>query len=42
MLESGEYVIIAQLVDAVNCDLFKVIKIFNMVSYSPTIQKMIM
>ena len=41
LLESGEYSMLSQLADAINCDLSKVIKILNLASLSPTIQKMI-
>ena len=41
LLEEGEYSTLSQLSEAFNCDLSKVIKILNLASLSPTIQKMI-
>ena len=41
LLESGEYSTLSQLGEAFNCDLSKVMKILNLASLSPAIQKMI-
>ncbi|MDD5699096.1 MAG: hypothetical protein PHH77_10815 [Victivallaceae bacterium] len=41
MLEEGEYATVAQLADAVDYDLSKTLKILNLASLSPKIQKMI-
>ena len=41
LLESGEYSTLSQLGEAFNCDLSKVMKILNLASLSPKIQKMI-
>jgi site-specific DNA recombinase len=41
LLESGEYSTLSQLGEAFNCDLSKVMKILNLASLSPKIQKII-
>ncbi|MDD5597792.1 MAG: hypothetical protein PHV82_07595 [Victivallaceae bacterium] len=40
LLESGKYSTLSQLGEAFNCDLSKVMKILNLASLSPKIQKM--